>query len=644
MRAFRSGGATAAGAWPRFRSGGYIVASVQPAPAAPDPVPACTRWSVARDPVLQLVLLFFAALTVAALSMNVGRTTYGIKGDEATYVAMALSIAHDRDLAYMREDIVRFFRVYGRGPDGIFLKPGQGAAASRNRLYFAKSYVYPLVAAPFAWIGNLNGLLAFNVLLLAGVFLCLYTFASARLPPAAAALTSTAFLGASIVPFYAVFLAPETFNLALVCFAYFLWLYKEVADAPESLPALLRGRHADLAAATLLGLVVFSKPSNLPLVAPLVALAWWRRRFLDGVLIGATCCCVMAACFGANAWITGEWNYQGGLARKTFYGRFPFEQPAYDFNSLGRSVVTNELPLQFTSDSFAQLGRNLGYFVTGRHFGLAPYFFPGLVIAGWMIARRRPPAPWQTAIAGMLVLSALGLLFLLPNTWSGGGGPLGNRYFLSFYPAFFFLLPAGRSVVPGLVAWSGGVLFVSQVLVGPFVAAKNPWLIPEQGPLRMLPVELTMVNDLPVRLHAGRSLVPYNTSPRLSLYYLDENARRPEDPGIWVLGGKRADIIVRTGEPLTALTVHLSAPTHNRVTVTVDGTSRSADLRRDDPARLTFPVRGVLAAGAQNFLISVTSRDGVVPRLFNPRSRDARFLGVRLRLSPHLPGSRKHDN
>ena len=223
----------------------------------------------------------------------------------------------------------------------------------------------------------------------------------------------------------------------------------------------------------------------------------------------------------------------------------------------------------------------------------------------------------------------------MSRTWSGGGGPLGNRYFLSFYPAFFFLLPAGRSVVPGLVAWGGGALFVSQVLIGPFVAAKSPWMIPEQGPLRILPVELTMVNDLPVRLHAGRSLVAYNTNPRLFLYYLDENAGLPEAPGIWVTGGARADLIVRTGEPLRALTVNLSAPLNNTVTVTVDGTSRSVDLRADRPVRLTLPVRGVLAAGAQNFLISVTSRDGVVPRLFNPQSRDARFLGVRLRLAPH---------
>jgi len=56
--------------------------SVRPAPTAPDPDPARTSWSVTRDPALQLVLLVFAVLFIAALSMNVVRTTYGIKGDE----------------------------------------------------------------------------------------------------------------------------------------------------------------------------------------------------------------------------------------------------------------------------------------------------------------------------------------------------------------------------------------------------------------------------------------------------------------------------------------------------------------------------------------------------------------------------------
>ena len=36
------------------------------------------------------------------------------------------------------------------------------------------------------------------------------------------------------------------------------------------------------------------------------------------------------------------------------------------------------------------------------------------------------------------------LLLLTPFTYSGGGGPVGNRYFLSFYPLFLFLTPALR--------------------------------------------------------------------------------------------------------------------------------------------------------------------------------------------------------
>ena len=47
---------------------------------------------------------------------------------------MALSIACDGDLAYTREGIARFYRVYRRGPEGIFLKRGQGEAEATNRL------------------------------------------------------------------------------------------------------------------------------------------------------------------------------------------------------------------------------------------------------------------------------------------------------------------------------------------------------------------------------------------------------------------------------------------------------------------------------------------------------------------------------
>ena len=64
-----------------------------------------------------------------ALSVDIVQVGYSIKGDEATYVSMALSAAADRDLAFDRRDLHRFWSLYGRGPEGIFLKRGKDLAS-----------------------------------------------------------------------------------------------------------------------------------------------------------------------------------------------------------------------------------------------------------------------------------------------------------------------------------------------------------------------------------------------------------------------------------------------------------------------------------------------------------------------------------
>src|SRR5437867_10377215 len=60
----------------------------------------------------------------AAISVDVVRAGYKIKSDEATYVAMTLSLAYDGDLRYERRDLERFWGIYEAGPEGIFLKRG----------------------------------------------------------------------------------------------------------------------------------------------------------------------------------------------------------------------------------------------------------------------------------------------------------------------------------------------------------------------------------------------------------------------------------------------------------------------------------------------------------------------------------------
>ena len=64
------------------------------------------------DPGLIAAVVLLVTGSLVALSIDVPRTLGGIKGDEATYVAMALSLAHDGDLVYERQDEERFFSVY----------------------------------------------------------------------------------------------------------------------------------------------------------------------------------------------------------------------------------------------------------------------------------------------------------------------------------------------------------------------------------------------------------------------------------------------------------------------------------------------------------------------------------------------------
>ena len=58
------------------------------------------RLRRAVEPGLLLILALSVAGTAAALSLDVARSLGGVKGDEATYVMMALSIARDGDLVY----------------------------------------------------------------------------------------------------------------------------------------------------------------------------------------------------------------------------------------------------------------------------------------------------------------------------------------------------------------------------------------------------------------------------------------------------------------------------------------------------------------------------------------------------------------
>jgi hypothetical protein len=608
--------------------------------------PPATMSQVGAGVAAVLLLIALAA----AVSVDVVRTGFGIKGDEATYGAMALSLAYDRDLSYERQDLERFWRLYRSGPEGIFLKRGKqlrirlraappfvselkSPDPRSNRLYFGKAFIYPLAVAPFVRVAGLNGFLVFHVLLIFGVCVCAYRFLAARARAGPALLFTLAFVGAAVVPVYVVFLTSDIFNFALVFFAYFLWLYKEVV--PPDRARWLHGLGSDVGAAILLGLVTYSKPSHILLIGPVVMLLWWRRRLLPGVVVGAIFMVTTAGLYGVNAWNSGEFNYQGG-DRKTFYGHFPFDAPDGTWDNRGIPMATDDSDAGTVLDQSEFVNRfahNLEYFLIGRHFGFVPYFFPGVVVlALWMFSRDRFVA-WRVCSLLGLVGSTSAMLIFFPYTWSGGGGPPGNRYFLSFYPVVFFLTPPLTSVSAPLVAWAVGALFTAKMVINPFVAAKFTYQAPARGAVRGLPVELTMANDLPIRLDPSRSRIPYAHDPTVFLYFLDDNAFTPEPAGMWISGSGRADILVRSENRLHHLAVTAMSPIRTVLTVSAGGSTTSVRLMPGKAVVFDLPTHGVRGLQSYAYLLSARSSEGFIPQLQDPKSTDPRNLGALIRFS-----------
>src|SRR5205823_120820 len=136
-------------------------------------------------------------------------------------------------------------------------------------------------------------------------------------------------------------------------------------------------------------------------------------------------------------------------------------------------------------------------FFAGRYAGLLPYFFPGMLVALLFLASS-PRAAWQWLVAGTIAAAVLMHVLVWPFTYNGGGGPIGNRYFLSFYPLFLFLIPATAGIGTAVTGLIVGSLFTASVVLNPFYASANPGDHAKSGPLRLLPIDLTLLNDLPV--------------------------------------------------------------------------------------------------------------------------------------------------
>jgi len=273
------------------------------------------------------------------------------------------------------------------------------------------------------------------------------------------------------------------------------------------------------------------------------------------------------------------------------------------------------------------------------------------------LAATRDRAMWQWLTLAAGVITAVVLLVYMPFTWSGGGGPVGNRYFLGTYGIFLFLVPPLQTAVGGLLSMGVSALFVAPLISGPLFAARNSAEHAKTGLFRWLPTELTMVNDLPINTGPStRFRQPLGGTPPILAYFIDDNVFNREGDAFWVKGESSADILLRARiqteadaagvemarslriDRLTAILE--TGPRPNRVVISTGGDRRVIDMAPSSQQTIElamphgmpykydprFPTNYV-------YFVTISSSSGFVP-MFENGAPDSRFLGVMVRLIP----------
>ena len=608
-----------------------------------------------REARLGLALLT-TLLVGATLALDLPRAAQGeLWGDSATYHAMAWSLARDLDLRFEERDLERIRLEYPDGPQGVFLKrasggltlaPGGGfpwlrrVGPEEGRLYFAKAFAHPLAAAPLVALLGTRGLTLANGLLLSAMLWLSFAILRGRgLTPAGSLAATVGFFLLTIVPLYLVWPTPELFGMALVGAGLAAW----AAGLP-------------LVSAVLLGVAGYVKPPNLLMAAPLglepllpLAGEGWLgpglgRRVGESLRRGAILALTAGTFYAMNAAFTGELNYQGG-ERKTFYGRFPFDASGASFDDAGIWMTTNQLgplvagrdedkvteasgPARDPGEIRESFLLNLGYFWVGRFGGVLGYFFPALMALGLFLLRGpRERDGWLALVA--IAASWLAYLWVIPDNWYGGGGTVGNRYFLALLPAFLFLVPKRRGALVGIAALAAAAVFLAPILWSPVYHSLRPGAHSLRPAFRALPAELTMLNDLSVFTEPWRKKRPFGFTGNASrhadpdayfLYFMDDGTWGREEwaghPGFWLRGGASAEVVVRAFDlaPVERVVLRVKGgPRGDQVTVLCGFRSARVSVGPGEERELELAVgRGVRYYDTYLHVLRLESRRGAV--------------------------------
>ncbi len=602
--------------------------------------------------VLGLLAVFFLLF---AATVGKDRLPGGFICDEAAYFMMTQSLWEDGDLRWEERDVVTANRLFEGGPRNVILMTPDGG----ETLYYGKPYIYSLLVLPFFALLGVNGFVLVNALMFITMVWLSWRYLRAWNGSAVALLMAVTFFFLSAAFPYVFWMHPEVFNMFVIFLGCYFWIHPGPGSGEEGGAGVKPGFFTrPVVRAALAGfffaLAAFSKFPHAAFGGFFALHGLVTRRWSRLVALGL----VFAACFGLLV--------VGQLALSDTPSVYHVARCAIPrADSVERLAGVSDLLLDEDPRGAGEYGGgglglfnmdgkfpyNMVYYFIGRHTGLVPYFFPAVLALYWFFFRggRKMGLDRWALLAAATVLIGFYVL-VLPFNYQGGGGFIGNRYFVSFYPAFLFLIGRLPSLTGVAAGWVVAGLFLSQLLFTPFGAntsrqslqahVRNPVfrVLPFETTLRWIPSYIDQVRGF------EKGTIMYRNR------FLDLNAY-VEGDSFWVRGKSRTAVLLMSRKPLERIVFSSSSRDLEAWCRGARGEFRTVQLLRfpeGGPAAgveeeqlqvvLENPrPRAVHPFGSEEFtswfyVVKFRTDHGFIPKFSEPGSSDIRYLGVRLTL------------
>ncbi len=576
-------------------------------------------------------ILFLIAVIFFSFSIDIAkRQRFGFFSDESSYFSVIQSLAFDYDLEYKRKDINRIREYFPGGPMGLFLKKTKD-----GKIFFAKSYIYPLFVAPFFRVFGLNGILLFNGLLVFFAVFMGYKLLNSYHSEVNSLIFSSGFVLATVLPIYIWWMTADLFNFFVLFAALFFFFYP------------FKNKYLFFISPFFFSLSALSKPYNVFAIGIIYLILLYRKEWKKFIIISIMSIILFGVMSGFYCYQTGEWNYKlfMGGNRKAFHGKYPFEFPEDKEGNIMKGVTVKpysfEDGFKMSFDDYWErfyispkvIILNLFYFIFGRFTGIFIYFFPAVFVFLLFFFQRKVPSDIFVLLS--ICVGVLTYLILAPDNYFGGSGSVGNRYFLNIFPLFFFLGFKKRIFKFSLLPFIIALVFLSGTYVDANHRSSYARYTGISFPVSLFPPEKTQYDKLPTNENPrafGKYISFSNRQGqpvKYWIYFLNDNYHKVEENKFWTNADSRLEFFLATKKPVKKFYVRLwSKIKRNKFSFRIENKTIEGKTGNGFVEICFKNIKGLKMKNRFVYYLSVKSDNWISPRFEHNPKDDKRKLGV----------------